>query len=144
MGDREYMREWNKKNRARVKAYRDKTRDARNQRRRELYASDPRRRAAAVAAERERRLLNPNQRRLRQYNLTADEYELMENNGCAICGAHPQFDRSVKLHIDHDHTTGRTRGLLCQPCNLAIGHLCDDPILAMAAADYLMGVSRAR
>lgn len=37
-----------------------------------------------------------------------------QNKGCAICGRPP---KKVRLHIDHNHTTGKVRGLLCHPCN---------------------------
>jgi hypothetical protein len=52
---------------------------------------------------------------------------------CGICG------RSVtgSLSADHDHLMCKRRGLLCQPCNLAIGLLQDNPEVVDAAAAYL-------
>ena len=58
-----------------------------------------------------------------------------QNGVCAICGQPPPPD--VHLHIDHDHKHGPIRGLLCKPCNIAIGELDDDPVRAEAAAAYL-------
>jgi len=52
--------------------------------------------------------------------LTPDQYaEMLEaqGGGCAICGNPP---KSRKLDEDHDHRTGRTRGLLCHRCNRAL------------------------
>lgn len=54
---------------------------------------------------------------------------------CAICGGtNPGGHR---LAVDHDHTTGAVRGLLCHACNAGIGKLRDDPALLRVAADYL-------
>jgi hypothetical protein len=54
----------------------------------------------------------------RKYNLSPEEYGqifLRQDGRCAICG------RAKPLQVDHDHTTGKIRGLLCATCNLAIG-----------------------
>jgi hypothetical protein len=47
------------------------------------------------------------------------------NNACKACGR--QFAGRVKYAVDHDHDTGRVRGLLCCNCNSALGMLGDDP-----------------
>ena len=55
------------------------------------------------------------------YGITVDRYEemAMEQNGlCLICGKQPKENR---LCVDHCHTSGDVRGLLCHPCNLALG-----------------------
>jgi len=60
---------------------------------------------------------------LKKYNLTPEEftYMVMEQGGvCAICGLVPSA-----LYVDHDHATGKVRGLLCQKCNSGIGFLGD-------------------
>jgi len=54
---------------------------------------------------------------------------------CAICRKPPTQDRL--LCIDHNHQTGRVRGLLCGSCNRAIGLLGDDLVQVLAAAEYL-------
>lgn len=53
---------------------------------------------------------------------------------CLICDQIPD-----KIVVDHDHRTGVVRGLLCGPCNRALGHLRDQPGLCLAAAEYLRG-----
>lgn len=50
---------------------------------------------------------------------------------CAICAA------TEELVGDHDHATGKPRGILCRNCNLAIGNMGDAPARLRAAADYL-------
>jgi hypothetical protein len=70
--------------------------------------------------------------------MTLDEYNAMlaEQGGvCAVCSRPPTS--GISLHVDHDHATGRIRGLLCFRCNNALGDLEDDPALLRAAARYL-------
>jgi hypothetical protein len=74
--------------------------------------------------------------RLIRYNLTYERYEQMfqtQNGRCAIC-LQPR-----PLVIDHDHATGRVRGLLCSACNTGIGQLGDAAERVRAAAEYLAG-----
>ena len=64
----------------------------------------------------------------RQYGITSEDYARLlkeQNDSCAICKRHAsQFKK--RLSVDHSHTTGEVRGLLCQPCNLALGNLQED------------------
>lgn len=53
---------------------------------------------------------------------------------CAICGTEPQ---RRFLHLDHDHKTGKARGLLCVNCNTALGHFKDDVARLKKAIEYL-------
>jgi hypothetical protein len=74
----------------------------------------------------------------RAFGLTQDEYERMlaEQGGpCAICGREPRAGKH--LHVDHDHDTGRVRGLLCFSCNVAVGQLQHEPGRILRAAEYL-------
>lgn len=83
----------------------------------------------------------------RSYGLTLEAYEAMlerQGGGCLICSMKP--DSPYSLHVDHDHSCcairkkscGRcVRGLLCSPCNTALGLLLDDPRRFRAAAAYL-------
>ena len=64
-------------------------------------------------------------------------YEQMlaaQGGGCAICGTPP---RNRRLDVDHDHRTGRVRGLLCWTCNHHILGKYATPAKLRAAADYL-------
>jgi hypothetical protein len=80
---------------------------------------------------------------LRRYGISPDQYREMvaaQNNRCAICGEEPDpngIKAASRLHVDHDHVTGRNRDLLCCRCNQGIGYFKDDPALFRAAADYI-------
>lgn len=74
------------------------------------------------------------------YGITVEQYDEMlvaQGGVCAICKTLPEADGRTPLQVDHDHSTGRIRGLLCSPCNTAIGSLRDDPQLLAAAMEYL-------
>ena len=73
--------------------------------------------------------------RMRRYRCTDEEYEELfrrQNGKCAICGMEVE-----KLVIDHDHKTGKIRGLLCDSCNWGLGHFKDNPEYLRNAIDYL-------
>jgi hypothetical protein len=76
-------------------------------------------------------------RRLLLHGLSLEDYESMVSvvPGCAICGALPKD--KYALHIDHDHNTGRVRGLLCNSCNTGLGKLGDNAAGLRAALEYL-------
>lgn len=63
--------------------------------------------------------------RLRQrYGITREDFDAMlerQGNRCAICGSTKLLDYPKRPPIDHCHTTGRVRGVLCNKCNGALG-----------------------
>lgn len=78
--------------------------------------------------------------RKRMYGLNQEMFDTLvkeHNNQCAICKV--TFERGVKnkmLSIDHCHKTNKIRGLLCNKCNISLGHLEKDGFLE-AALKYL-------
>lgn len=74
-----------------------------------------------------------------EYGLTVEQYDhmLAEQGGvCALCSRPP----GVRLlAVDHDHDTGRVRGLLCVRCNTALGSLGDNEEGLLRAVAYLRG-----
>lgn len=83
---------------------------------------------------------------LRKYKITIEEYnEILEkqNYVCAICFKKETYvDRRIneikRLSIDHCHKIGVNRGLLCQHCNIMIGHADDDIKILQSDIDYLL------
>lgn len=77
----------------------------------------------------------------RNYGITIEDYDSMlyqQQGQCAICGStSASSDASERFHIDHDHSTGRVRALLCARCNMGLGNFKDDPVLLQLAANYL-------
>lgn len=73
-----------------------------------------------------------------KYNLTQDEYNQLlvkQNHKCAICGIDEKEAFRKKLYVDHCHTSGKVRELLCHPCNAGLGLLKESiPTLANAIA----------
>ena len=73
--------------------------------------------------------------RERKFGTTPREFQLMlitQHGKCAICGIHMDDPQE-----DHCHKRGKTRGLLCKPCNLALGHFDDDIAKMGKAIAYL-------
>jgi hypothetical protein len=70
--------------------------------------------------------------------MSVEEYDALfkaQKGLCAICGL-PSPDET-RLGVDHDHLSGKNRGLLCDPCNMAIGLLKDEVSRLQAAIEYL-------
>lgn len=77
------------------------------------------------------------------FGITFDEYKQMhaaQNGKCAVCGNPESYTRNGKpywLSVDHCHTTGKIRQLLCAPCNKSLGLLKEDVTRVRALADYI-------
>jgi hypothetical protein len=115
---KEKLKEYSKK-------YRDKNRDKLNAKDHERYYSD-------LKKVKERGLLYKYGITLKDYN---DIYDAQEGK-CAICGIH-QSELKLPLGVDHDHITGKIRGLLCRKCNWAIGLLEEDYYRILKCMSYL-------
>ena len=76
-----------------------------------------------------------------KYNMSPDEFLrlLSQQNGlCAICKKKPPSkDGPNAWNVDHDHSTGHVRGVLCGNCNRGIGLFKDNPYTCKSAAEYL-------
>jgi hypothetical protein len=73
----------------------------------------------------------------RKYGITAQiKVEMLssQGEGCAICFKPLTYSSG---HVDHDHSTGKVRGILCLTCNAGLGQFGDSKKLLMAALSYL-------
>lgn len=82
----------------------------------------------------------------KRFGMSLEDYKnLLSSQGgvCAIC-AQPETAQDPKagaaraMAVDHCHTSGRVRALLCSSCNTGLGLFGDDPVRIMAAASYLL------
>ena len=80
-----------------------------------------------------------NTRLKQKFGINRDQYEVMlaqQNNVCAICNER-EIVPNRSLSVDHDHVTGKVRGLLCSNCNPGIGKFKEDIELLGKAVAYL-------
>ncbi len=73
------------------------------------------------------------------HGITLKDYDKMlkrQNGKCKICGAKTPGGRG-RFHIDHEHKTGKIRGLLCSSCNTGLGLFKDNSEILIVAAYYL-------
>ena len=69
----------------------------------------------------------------RRYGITGADFDAMveaQGGTCAVCDGKPE-------HVDHDHETGKVRGVLCFNCNQALGNVRDDPAVLQGLIRYL-------
>lgn len=77
------------------------------------------------------------EKRLKKYGLTIKDYDtmlLLQKGKCAICSGN---NKGRNFHVDHDHETGKTRGLLCNSCNIGLGMMKDNPEILKNAIKYI-------
>jgi len=73
-----------------------------------------------------------------KHGLSSEQYHALmnrQNSMCAICGEQLYLDS--RTHVDHDHSTGDIRGILCHYCNTGIGLFKDKPEVLEKAIKYL-------
>ena len=123
-----YQADWRQKNREHFRAYGKRWREANAVRRTEYI--------------KKWRQENPDKVRETNWRHTGidctyaqyKELEAAQSGCCALCG---NPDKGRHLAVDHHHNTGRIRGLLCRPCNQAIGVLEKRGVNSIVLAKYL-------
>ena len=77
--------------------------------------------------------------RKQNYGMPYDAFQKLldaQKGGCAICKTLEPGGKG-SFHVDHCHTNGHIRGLLCHHCNMLLGHARDNPLTLQAAFNYL-------
>lgn len=90
--------------------------------------------------QRQWRKLNPDWW-IKRYGLTIKDYDNLldkQKGFCAICSTQEPGGKNNKFHIDHDHKTGKVRGLLCHNCNRGLGFFKDSSFLLSKASSYIL------
>ncbi len=84
-----------------------------------------------------------NSQLIAKYGIDSNTYDKMQDDckGVCECCGKPEtdvaFGKTRKLAVDHCHTTGKVRGLLCRACNIGLGHFNDDPVKLQQAINYI-------
>jgi hypothetical protein len=76
-----------------------------------------------------------------KYGITLEQYDQMvvEQEGvCLICDTDTPMGHHKRFVVDHNHTSGEVRGLLCSKCNSGLGCFSDNPNTLLKAAQYLL------
>lgn len=129
-------REWSQKNRSKKRANDAAWRIANVDRKRQLDMAWRENNLDRAKANGRRNHLK------RTFGITEEQYAAMlkaQGGVCAICASPDSGGSKPGAHfaVDHDHGTGRVRGLLCRACNTAIGLLKEDPATIRDAARYV-------
>lgn len=153
----EYQKKYSKKYLLTLKKWRSKNKDrlkkqAQSPERKKYlkkWRQNPEVKKKAAAYQRKQRSKNKEQHALIQrksalkslYGVTLEWYdEKLREQGmcCAICGADtPRRKNTKNFSVDHDHSTGITRGLLCTKCNALIGYANESPDILTSAIEYI-------
>ena len=77
---------------------------------------------------------------MKKYGISAEVYEherIKQAYSCYLCGEHENKQPHKRLHVDHCHTTGKYRGLLCNKCNAGLGFFNDNIAVLQKAIEYI-------
>jgi len=76
----------------------------------------------------------------RTYGIDSKQFDMLleaQNHQCAICFTTNPGGKSGRFNVDHDHKTGKIRGLLCKSCNIALGEVGDNIHTLKNMIEYL-------
>ena len=131
--EREAAAEAKKRRNARERAYKKKLRED------PAYMAAQKQWQRDYRAKPEVKILQRHANYIRRYGISAEDIDKMrgaQNYACAICGS-PFAGHNKLWHVDHCHTTGKVRGILCPGCNLGLGAFRDSACALRNAAAYI-------
>ena len=133
-----YGKRYYKENQEKIKQYQEENEDHIKQRKAKWYETNKDELRARARENYHKTKKSVQDRRLRkQYGIGNDDYEQLKSlqgDKCAICG---EEQNDKRLAVDHNHDTGKVRGLLCEKCNRGLGLFCDNVDLLEKAVTYL-------
>jgi ERCC4-type nuclease len=152
---KEYMKQWGIDNAEHIKQYLKDNKEKINKRRKQ-YQKDNREEINEKAKlykiqwcidnKEEIKEYNKNRKNeqkkrflIKKYGITQEQYNELYNKQegkCAICKKH-QSELKQALGVDHNHKTGKIRGLLCSKCNRGLGYFNDNKDIVNSAGNYL-------
>lgn len=140
---KEYLREWHQKNKERTRSRRREAMRRWYKRHRERIRKDQNsKRDPRLWALRMKKYRDDNKEKVKGHRLKAayginlGQFKNMlaaQDGKCAIC----LYSFTKTPHVDHDHKTGKIRGLLCSQCNTGIGYFKEDIMILRSAENYL-------
>lgn len=140
----QYTKEWRKRNPNKVKEHcklwrnRHKTQD--KKRKQEWYLKNKERVRCQGKIWNQNNKSKIQHRYLQKtYGITLSQYEdtFQRQNGCCAICHRPQSSLKKKLGVDHNHITGKVRGLLCYECNYGLGYFKDNADILIQGAKYI-------
>lgn len=129
--DRLRLKEWRRTHPEQRKAQTKRRNEKQKKYQSGFYDPDPEKRAIYQLKSRDAHLR-------RKYGITLDEYNALHDAQGGVCaGCRRVAPNGKNLCLDHDHQTGRARGLLCDDCNSTLARALDSPATLRRLADYL-------
>lgn len=151
MTSKEYQAKWRRDNpekfKSYTKKYREKNREKLKQVQKDYYENNPEKKKEIKKKRNNYKRNNPEKMRghhlRREYNISLEDYSKLlqeQQSRCAICEIHTTDIGRANLDVDHCHSTGKIRGLLCPNCNKALGLLKDNIEIVNSMMKYLLKV----
>lgn len=136
--NKEYITKWRKENKEQISEY-NKEWKKKNEDKRKSYLIENKIKIQNYYKTEKYKKQKKNYYLKRDFNISIDDYNKLfqkQDGKCAICNKH-QSELTTMLSVDHDHSTGKIRSLLCSNCNLLIGNAFDNIDILNNAIKYL-------